>query len=797
MTQKKFDYCGPAMVVEYDPQKKMGQALTRNNKRIFFEQDSLGDGYSPQIKDKVKVSASATSEGLVAFNIVKREGQQKGLENVDPLHGLPQSFDERRDSSEETQKIVESQGQAEAGRSEDPRKLYELAAVARTEGRYSAARSLFEQAIAAGANEEVYTAYCKMLTEGGGRDPKLARSVMQSAIEKYPKNANLHIMYGQMERRSNNLQDAERIFRTGLQANASHTLLKWGLAQVLSEKATDLSLREAAGIFDSLEEAGKLNKSDISYVRFRALASNPRAGRAYSFLSKINGFRPSIPGRKDLPSGISDLIVEIADRELEASFGLSGAYLVRCFSGVPKRTDIIEFSRYLKSIKTDATIGLINGRDIALNAAMAFVVVPNSTAVRDYLMSILSEKNEAVLPIDEPLMRSGIDARAKMKEVFSQYLGLRDLYDSTLPVSGRRLFGRERLVVQLADQANNGEFVGIFGLRKMGKTSLIYQLRDEKLKDEAVAYVDLQASPGFTTGSFLPVLWEIERDLLSRLGSRYPKVKEILRLGKFSRFSDAAAQGMNPALLFSEDLRELLDSISNGHLPGLNRVVIILDELERCLPLAGQRAMEGYIEFFGLLRGLAQTERYKGTISSVVVAANAAISESAYWEGRENPVFSLYKPLFLPPLSKTDTTQMIRDLGKGMSVYWDHDAIETIFDECGGHPFLTRVLCSQISQKHLQRPLNVSKVMVTEEIPAFIRDKSDKFEQITELLHTHFPDEELFLESLAVGKPIENVKYEITRHLLGYHLIERNSGAYSIKINALKTWLRRRSGIRT
>jgi hypothetical protein len=291
------------------------------------------------------------------------------------------------------------------------------------------------------------------------------------------------------------------------------------------------------------------------------------------------------------------------------------------------------------------------------------------------------------------------------------------------------------------------------------------------------------------------LLWEIERDLLNRLSPKLPQVSKILRLGSFSRYSDAIAAGVNPSLFFSEDLRELLDAISNRDLPGVSRVVIILDELERCLPLAGQQPMTGYIEFFGLLRGLAQTERYRGILSSVVVAANAAISEKAYWEGRENPVFSLYKPLFVPPLSKTDAAQMIQSLGKGMSVYWEHAAIESVFSECAGHPFLTRMLCSQITKRYLTRPIQISARMVESEIPIFIQDKSDKFEQITELLHAHFPEEEKLLEHLALGENIGTVKDEAIRHLLGYQLISRTPNGFVMSLNALTSWLRRRAGV--
>ena len=145
--------------------------------------------------------------------------------------------------------------------------------------------------------------------------------------------------------------------------------------------------------------------------------------------------------------------------------------------------------------------------------------------------------------------------------------------------------------------------------------------------------------------------------------------------------------------------------------------------------------------------------------------------------------------------SKPDTAQMIQNLGKGMSVYWEPAALDAIYLECGGNPFLTRVLCSEISQRHIQRPLQVTKKMVLDEIPSFVRDKSDKFQQIVELLRAHFPEEHIFLESLAVGNSLPPANDQSVKHLLGYQLIVESPHGFAISLNALRSWLRRQGGL--
>ncbi len=374
-----------------------------------------------------------------------------------------------------------------------------------------------------------------------------------------------------------------------------------------------------------------------------------------------------------------------------------------------------------------------------------------------------------------------------------QYIDLGDLYNSTLPVSGRNFFGREKWLVQLFDLVQQGQFFGIYGLRKMGKTSLIYQFRDERLRGEAVAYVDLQASPALTEKNCAPIYWELEHDLYNRLSKHDKEITELLRLGKIKRFSDLPDRGANAGLMFNEDLRALLEAMSAGKTQ-FKKLVIVLDELERILPIAGQEGVQGYLEFFGLLRGLAQ--RYRGLLSSIVVAANSALSERGYWDGKENPVFALYKPHFLSPLSKEDCVAMIRTLGKGMSVYWEDDAIETVFTETNGHPFITRLLCSRIAKRHSERPLTVTVDNVQEEVPCFIRDEGDKLEQITALLNSHFPDEAELLEQIALDEAPSELQDSALSHLFSYQLISSEQGDYQVSFNLLRRWLRRRVGIK-
>jgi len=794
----------PGDTVEFELYHGRNRFEGRNIRVVSHERETAQELQQSSTSDKTKKSQSA--EGNT--NQRSEPSKQKG-ERLPPtsrsLQVIPLKDQREEENTETLQRAIFIADTSQAppkniplSGTDESQGMYQNAAVARAEGRYDDAQRFFEQAINRGGGTQVYTAYFKMLIELRGKQQE-ARKVIQRGIYQFPNMIDFYIMYGQMERRSKNYERAELIFREGLK-HSSHVNLRWGLGQTLVQIGTENSLNEAGEIFSKLDKEGKLNKTDRLYQRFKALRRSQRANRAYDFFQSAK-LLLGIAGKRDLPQlprYATDLVVEISDLDFKETFGLAGSFLVRCFQGRPQPIHILELSRFLRDLDPQFSLGIQNGRDVVLNPTLAFIAVPNNEDVRDQVMNILSVSNEAIIPLDDSFFARDLDPLVSLKEILGEYLGRRNLYDSTHPVSGRRFFGRERLLLELTDQVKMGHFLGIYGLRKMGKTSLVFQLRDEKLINEAVAYVDLQASAALEEKNCAPLYYELERDLYQRLKGKENPLGDILRLGKIGRFTDLNLSDQSRAgTIFGEDMKDLLDALqTNGS--GLKRLVIVLDELERILPLSEQRPVEGYIEFFGKLRGLAQM--YPGLIASVVVAANASISERGYWEGRDNPVFALYKRIFLPPFSEAECKQMIETLGKGMSVYWEEAAIQAIYRETGGHPFLTRVLCSKIVKENIDRPITVTANMVEAQISPFIGSEGDKLEQITELLHTNFPKEEALLEKIALeenlGQEVSEITDESLRHLLGYHLIEADDNSYNIKLNLLKRWLRHRAGVR-
>lgn len=797
-------------VFAYNAKQRFGYARLADNNVVWITPDHfLNRNYVPQLGDKISFEIEHTRKGRQARNICLVEDEKSFITKVSASAAKkelaapedttrpqerapsPRSFSTPRKEKSTPPLPAPKQRPPRSGTLE-AQGLYQKAAVARTEGRTNEALRLFRQALEAGASMHMYETFVKMLNETGNKQE--ARQVIQQAINMFPDHIGFYVIYGQMERRNRNYTLAEEIFRQGVKLASSNRSLQMGLAQVLVQKGTEESLKEAGRIYGELAERGRFDTSDSYYQRYKAFQRSPRANKAYEFFQECQ-MRPGITGSVNLPKGVTDLVVDIQFPEFSESFGLSDAALVRCFGYNPRQADLVELQKYLRSFGPQDILGVQDGRRFVINKLLAFIAVANSDLVRDQVMNILSENGEAIVPLDDAQLKNPDNPLQVLRDVLGQYLGSRDLYGGHLPVSGRRFFGREKLLRELADRIQMGQFLGIYGLRKMGKTSLLYQLRDQNLRAEAVAYVDLQKSAALSEKNCNPLYWELERDLYQRLSKPQPELAELLRLGKISRFSDLPDGGQRARLWFDEDMRALLDMIQEGKVAAINRLVIVLDELEWILPF-GQERVEGYLEFFGLLRGLTQTERYRGLIASIVVAANASISERGYWEGRENPVFAFYSPIFLPPFTFDECSEMIRSLGKNMSVYWSDEALDKIFAETGGHPFLTRLFCSHIVNEYHTRPLTVTFEMVNAQLIPFMRGQGDKFMQITELLRQNFSDEEKFLEQIALDESPSYLSDEALRHLLGYQLIRLEGERYQITLNLLRRWLRHRAGVR-
>ena len=760
---------------------KEGYGFIKSDDRRTFYVSSIDIsawGQSLKRHEKVEFEAVRIPQGWAAKNVVSLSNSTRSF----PLS----------DSKANSQQI-----------SFKTQRLYQEALVAKEQKDLSRARRLFEDAIQSGASLNVFQAYAAM-EERDARRIDSALKVLERGIKVFPEVGALYNDQAMLLRKRGHLKEATEVLREGLVCAPSFSKqLYASLSRILvelSETGNQVSFQEAQGYLkeaqEYLEKARELGMllDDPKYKK-SILFNEQEIGRhALEFFRKV-GIETRVEA---LNSNYADILITSQDLEFTETYDLKGRILARCFFRKIQKFDIDNVLEELRRFPQKYR---------GLNSDIGFIVLDDSSPWRDALYRIIGESREAIVPIDKNIFyqSENEDVIAILRQLLDQWLSRRDLFKNNAPVSGRRFFGRETELQNLMRNIDDGQHTGIYGLRKVGKTSLMYQLQEKRPQD-LVVYIDLQQIAGTGNYDCAYVYWSISRqlqDLLDRKREEGLIEKTInLKLGSKKKYSELNKPEKRNALHFDEDIERIINIFSStSNTPEdeiiVRKIVITIDELEYMLPITNSHpGFQGYADFFAHMRGIAQ--KTKGKLVSVVAAANPMISEQATWEGRDNPVFQFYKDTFLPPLAKLECDEMLEKLGRGMSVSFDQASLNIIYGETGGHPYITRQLCSHIIGRDQSRPLTVTHDLVVNNIDTFLRDKSDVFREILDRLD-YFPQEKDLLcfiaEDLSQESDLASLVTEpidiALRHLIGYQIIDYEDGQYKIKINLLNRWLQR------
>ena len=215
-----------------------------------------------------------------------------------------------------------------------------------------------------------------------------------------------------------------------------------------------------------------------------------------------------------------------------------------------------------------------------------------------------------------------------------------------------------------------------------------------------------------------------------------------------------------------------------------NRIVIIFDEIEYISPIAlmNPHWKRDFIDFWQTFWHVQSRHR---NISAVVAGINPYSVEVSSINGIQNPLFGIVTHEFLKGLEYDEMKTMLKTLGRRMGMQFEPEAIDYIHERYGGHPFLTRILCSKINQdinlKSINKPVKISKTMLQEDEDARESDLMFYCEHVVSELRQFYPDEYKILELIA-SRQIYDVLEEISnpgrvRHLKDYGLysIDKNS----------------------
>jgi len=353
---------------------------------------------------------------------------------------------------------------------------------------------------------------------------------------------------------------------------------------------------------------------------------------------------------------------------------------------------------------------------------------------------------------------------------FRTQLGERDLFDVQLPLlDDLYFFGRKDILNKIQNNIKACENSGIFGLRKTGKTSLLYKIKRtvEASRSGKVFIYDsknLKIRLRKWTELLLLILKDISREY--RLEIIAPDAQDEIRVVEVFEKMISMLQGQQVVIIFDEIEYISFDTTLNTHWK------------------------EDFINFWQFLWTMESSYR---NLCFVIAGVNPHVIEVSSIDSIQNPLFSIVKPYYIQGLERKDIQNMSRRIGRRLGLKFDNTSIDYLYDRYGGHPLLTRLALSYENKKATSKPVTFTRdVLKTDED---VREEAlvPYCQHIVDVLKDFYPDEYMLLEFLAIddvqdflelaSSPMSDI------HLRNYGLLDERMPL--IKLPVMKEYIRR------
>jgi hypothetical protein len=380
---------------------------------------------------------------------------------------------------------------------------------------------------------------------------------------------------------------------------------------------------------------------------------------------------------------------------------------------------------------------------------------------------------------------AGIGTATDLRTVLFEQLFQRDLFALESPLrSDTMFFGRDDIVSQLLDRYRSGQNSGLFGLRRIGKTSVLYALRRriEAASLGGSAYLDL-SNPSTYRCRWFELLQLIVRAFAEPLKLERADRSKVRALNITYGEKDAAAH-------FKADVQRLFEHHTSP------RLLVLLDEIEHVtFDISPAKHWESdFLPFWQSIRSVHQDTQAQ--FCFVVVGVNPHILEADRVGQFDNPIFGTTKAFYLGPFNANAIRQMVGSVARYMGLTFDESLYERLATDFGGHPFLVRQACS-----HLARHVNSRPATLGPELYALQRQSigvalEPNVKQILNVLAIWYPDEYELIRLLALGDERTFVEFAstngaFTEHVEGYGLVTSARDRPRIRVGLVAEFLAR------
>jgi hypothetical protein len=306
----------------------------------------------------------------------------------------------------------------------------------------------------------------------------------------------------------------------------------------------------------------------------------------------------------------------------------------------------------------------------------------------------------------------------ELERVLSYEFFSHNPFDITGPVdSDAQFFGRRTEAQELARKLQNGQIRACFGIRKIGKTSIVHRVLGEIEAhfDCITIFIDCQQDGVFNLTA--PNL------LVSIAGTIETVVQSKKSVAELKTIS-------SPFNLFDAS-RLFIDAIEQLDRP----LILVFDEVDYITPGSpvAPHWKGGFIEFWRNIRAGYQAAARSGKKVSVLICGVSSkwFSVEAI-DGIENAALSFVPEEYLTPLPRGAATAMIKKVGSMAGLHFAEGAADQVASCCSDMPFWIRKACSFIHLRTdtAKRPINVSLKDIEVDLKDFVRDEGSALAQV-------------------------------------------------------------------
>ncbi|MEN5061441.1 ATP-binding protein [Luteimonas sp. TWI1416] len=291
---------------------------------------------------------------------------------------------------------------------------------------------------------------------------------------------------------------------------------------------------------------------------------------------------------------------------------------------------------------------------------------------REHSLAVLPIYYEGSLPTGDSLLQ------ALAYELYSF-----DVFDVTGPVADDlQFFGRREEARNLAKKLQTGQIRSCFGIRKIGKTSVLHRVVHEVREhyDCSTFLIDAESDSVFNLRAaqlLNSLASSLERALTKNDGKLVINTEEV------------------EITTSSERLKSAVEKHEK-------QILFVFDEIDYLTPTSptAPHWREDFNAFWRNLRAVYQSSAMTSRNLSLLISG-----VSSKWfsvesiEGIENAALSLVPEEYLSPLPRGAAAAMIRRLGRTAGLAFNDEVADKIAQTCADMPFWIRKACSYIHSK--------------------------------------------------------------------------------------------------